>query len=92
MTAIRLRRSPSAAMASSATAAAPALALRLATLYPRDDRPTLDLAERCAFLDELRYEYPEGQAGRIRRGLQQLVEAGLRRRYGNCRSNPTSAN
>ena len=62
---------------------------RLATLYPRElTDATLDLAERCAFsLDELRYEYPEElvPAGTTPAGhLRQLVEAGLRRRYGDA--------
>ncbi len=62
---------------------------RLATLYPRElTDATLDLAERCTFsLDELRYEYPEElvPAGTTPAGhLRQLVEAGLRRRYGDA--------
>ncbi len=62
---------------------------RLATLYPRElTDATLELAERCTFsLDELRYEYPEElvPAGITPAAhLRQLVEAGLRRRYGNA--------
>ena len=60
---------------------------RLATLYPRElTDATLDLVERCAFsLDELRYEYPEElvPAGATPAShLRALVEAGLRRRFG----------
>ncbi len=60
---------------------------RLATLYPRElTDATLSLAERCTFsLDELRYEYPEElvPAGATPAShLRQLVEAGLRQRFG----------
>ena len=60
---------------------------RLATLYPRElTDATLDLALRCTFsLDELRYEYPEElvPAGATPAShLRELVEAGLRRRFG----------
>jgi error-prone DNA polymerase len=60
---------------------------RLATLYPRElTDATLDLAARCTFsLDELRYEYPEElvPAGVTPAAhLRILVEAGLRRRFG----------
>jgi error-prone DNA polymerase len=60
---------------------------RLATLYPRElTDATLDLADRCTFsLDELRYEYPEElvPAGATPAShLRELVDAGLKRRYG----------
>ncbi len=66
---------------------------RLATLYPRElTDATLDLAERCTFsLDELRYEYPEElvPAGTTpATHLRKLVEAGLRRRFGEAPVKP----
>jgi error-prone DNA polymerase len=66
---------------------------RLATLYPRElTDATLDLAERCTFsLDELRYEYPEElvPAGATPAShLRELVDAGLRRRYGDAPVKP----
>jgi len=66
---------------------------RLATLYPRElTDATLDLAERCTFsLDELRYEYPEElvPAGATPAShLRGLVDAGLRRRYGDAPVKP----
>ena len=66
---------------------------RLATLYPRElTDATLDLVERCTFsLDELRYEYPEElvPAGATPAShLRELVDAGLRRRYGDAPVKP----
>ena len=60
---------------------------RLATLYPRElTDATLDVVARCTFsLDELRYEYPEEVVppGATASGhLRALVEAGLKRRFG----------
>ena len=67
---------------------------RLATLYPKElTDATLDLALRCTFsLDELRYEYPEElvPAGATPTShLRELVEAGLRRRFGKAGSDST---
>jgi len=66
---------------------------RLATLYPRElTDATLDLTERCTFsLDELRYEYPEElvPAGATPAShLRELVDDGLRRRYGDAPVKP----
>jgi error-prone DNA polymerase len=66
---------------------------RLAALYPRElTDATLGLVERCSFsLDELRYEYPEElvPAGATPAShLRELVDAGLRRRFGGAPVKP----